>query len=117
MIDRGVGSGGGTLFELLCYVITSAMTSIAPISVASASPVGPADASPGHGHDHGHGDAHRHDHAHTHAHAHVHAPTPAALPRPGWSLVRASLVERLALAGGVSGAIWLGVAWALRPIG
>ena len=36
--------------------------------------------------------------------------------RPPFSLIRASLAVRLALAVGLSGAIWLGVLWARLPI-
>lgn len=74
-----------------------------------------------HGHDHRHGHdeaghaAHGHGGGHAHSHSHSHAPV--ATVRPGASLVRMSLVERLAIAGLVSGVIWLGVFWASRPIG
>jgi hypothetical protein len=72
---------------------------------------------PGHGHGHTHGHDHSHAHDHTHAHAHAHAHAPAGAPRPGVSLVRMSLVERLTVALVVSGLIWGGVLWAMRPIG
>jgi hypothetical protein len=54
-----------------------------------------------HGHAHAHGGAHHH-----HDHAHVAAPP--------LSLLRMSLVERLAGASAVVVAIWLAVFWALR---
>lgn len=76
-----------------------------------------------HEHDHRHGHdeaghaAHGHGGGHVHSHAHAHAHAPVATARPGASLLRMSLVERLAIAGLVSGVIWLGVFWASRPIG
>jgi ABC-type nickel/cobalt efflux system permease component RcnA len=95
-------------------------TSAAPITavVPTSGGNGP-DHGHAHAHDHAHppGEAPDHGHGHGHAHVHAHVPTPVAMPRPGRSLVRMSLGERLILAGGVSGLIWLGVVWALRPIG
>lgn len=58
---------------------------------------------------------HAHDHAHHHGHgpgAHHHEALPlssAALEPPGFSLLRASLALRLALALAVSSLIWLAV--------
>lgn len=71
----------------------------------------------GHDHRHGHDEAGHAAHGHGGGHAHSHAHAPVATARPGASLVRMSLVERLAIAGLVSGVIWLGVFWASRPIG
>ena len=70
-----------------------------------------------HGHDHRHGHDEAGHAAHGHGGGHAHAHAPVATARPGASLVRMSLVERLAIAGLVSGVIWLGVFWASRPIG
>lgn len=57
-----------------------------------------------HGHRHGSGDADHHGHAHD----------PAAVAIPGFSLLRLSALDRLAGSLVLSGAIWLGVWWALR---
>lgn len=72
-----------------------------------------------HSHDHGHSHDHAHNHAHSHAHAahhgHSHAPGerhPAA--RPGFSLLRLSAVQRLAIALPLAALVW---AAALAVIG
>ena len=66
------------------------------------------DAATAHEHDHGHGHEHGHDHGVAHVHVHGAAPE--------FSLVRASLALRLALAGGMSLAVWALVFWARLPI-
>jgi hypothetical protein len=55
-------------------------------------------------HDHHHHPVHHHP-AHHHA---VHAPF-----RPGRSLFRMGLGERLAIAGVISAGLWLAITWAL----
>lgn len=71
-----------------------------------------------HGHGH-HGHEHDHGHAgHDHGHDHAHGPVArVARHRPPFSLVRLSLVGRLAIALTLSGVVWAAVLWALLPIG
>jgi len=76
-----------------------------------------------HGHDHHHGpsadphgtDPHRHGHGETAAQGSGHRHT-AGLEPLHFSLVRASVTARLALAGGLSALIWAAVLWARLPI-
>ncbi len=63
------------------------------------------------GNDHEHGHLHDHDHDHDHAHGPA---MPARLP---FSLVRMSLVGRLAIAAGVAALLWGATLWAVTPIG
>ena len=64
-------------------------------------------------HDHSHG----HDHAHDHAHGHVHSHGPAS-PHPAqaapWSILRMTVVSRLAAAVAVSAVLWAVVLIAMR---
>lgn len=66
-----------------------------------------------HEHEHESGHGHSHDHEHVHSHGHAHGVEAVA---PGFSLVRASLTVRLAIAGGTSLLIWGAVFWAVQPI-
>jgi hypothetical protein len=76
----------------------------------------------GSAHGHGHGHDHGHDHVHGHGHGggvaqgsgHRHGPLGEPLR---FSLVRASVATRLALAGAMSAFIWAAVLWARLPIG
>jgi len=84
-------------------------------------------------HDHAHGDHAGHDHArhdhnheavgpvsqapkpHAHNHDHAHTDSAASAPRrahPGFSLLRMSSLQRVALALTLVAAIWLSVFWA-----
>ena len=71
-------------------------------------------------HDHAKHDHAKHDHAahdapHAHAHSHSHSHDTANAPRranPGFSLLRMSSMQRLALALILVAAIWLSVFWA-----
>lgn len=71
-------------------------------------------------HDHaGHRLGHDHDHDHDHGapgHAHLHEHRSRVPVRVAPSLIRASSVLRLAVAGLVSVLIWVGVLWACLPI-
>ncbi|ADH90122.1 hypothetical protein Snov_2835 [Ancylobacter novellus DSM 506] len=75
-------------------------------------PAAPAHADP---HRHPHPHDHAHDHAHVHAHHHSHAEGerhPAA--RPGFSLLRLSAAQRLAIAVPLAALLWaaaLAVIW------
>jgi len=64
-----------------------------------------------HSHDHGHG----HDHAHGHVPVHSHGP---ASPHPAqaapWSILRMTVLSRLAAAVAVSAALWAAVCLAMR---
>jgi hypothetical protein len=62
-----------------------------------------------HRHDHGHGHAHDHGHAHRHGPA---SPHPAQ-PIP-WSILRMTVISRLAAAIAVSLALWAIVWLAMR---
>ena len=62
-------------------------------------------------HDHDHGHDHTHGHAHDDHHGHAH--DPSAVVAPGPSLLRLSVVERLAGARVICAFIWLGVKWAM----
>lgn len=68
-----------------------------------------------HGHAHAHADHAGHGHAHA-ASAHDHAST-ARRADPGVSLLRMSSAQRLAVAGVLVAAIWLGVFWAWSGAG
>ena len=68
-------------------------------------------------HDHAKHDHAAHDapHAHAHSHSHSHSDETANAPRranPGFSLLRMSSLQRLALAHLLVAAIWLSVFWA-----
>jgi hypothetical protein len=58
---------------------------------------------------------HSHDHAHGHAHAHSHG---SASPHPAqaapWSILRMTVVSRLAAAAAVSACLWAVVWLAMR---
>ena len=60
-----------------------------------------------------HTHADNHGHAHGHVHSHVLAGKPHPRNAPGRSLLRMSIVERMAIAGVFVAAIWLAVAWAI----
>ena len=64
-------------------------------------------------HDH----SHEHDHGHDHAHGHVHSHGPAS-PHPAqaapWSILRMTVVSRLAAAVAVSVVLWAVVLIAMR---
>jgi hypothetical protein len=55
--------------------------------------------------------AHSHDHGHHHGHAHSHGP---AMPHPAqaapWSILRMTVMARLAAALAVSAGLW-GIVW------
>jgi hypothetical protein len=65
--------------------------------------------------------AHSHDHSHTHSHDHGHVPVHShgpALPHPAqaapWSILRMTVVSRLAAAVAVSAVLWSVVWLAMR---
>lgn len=64
-------------------------------------------------HSHGHG--HSHDHAHGHVPVHSHGP---ASPHPAqaapWSILRMTVLSRLAAAVAVSAVLWAAVWLAMR---
>jgi hypothetical protein len=64
-----------------------------------------------HTHDH----SHSHDHGHIHIHVHSHGPASPhpAQPAP-WSILRMTVVSRLAAALAVSAALWSVVWLAMR---
>ncbi len=65
-----------------------------------------------------HSHAHRHDAASAHGvgGGHHHAPeTPHPAQEPPWSMLRLSLLARLALAAGLSAVLWAMVWLAMRP--
>ena len=74
----------------------------------------PAHAADQHSHGqtpHSHAHGHSHDRVHGDAHAHSHAPAARNLPQqPGFSLMRASLAERLLLAAALSALLWIAIA-------
>ena len=59
------------------------------------------------------GSSHGHDHSHPHGHVHVHSHGPAS-PHPAqaapWSILRMTVVSRLAAAVVVSAVLW-GIVW------
>jgi hypothetical protein len=64
---------------------------------------------------HSHSHSHGHDHAHGHVSVHSHGP---ASPHPAqaapWSILRMTVVSRLAAAAAVSVALWATVLLAMR---
>jgi hypothetical protein len=68
-----------------------------------------------HSHDHSHSHSHSHDHDHGHVPVHSHGP---ASPHPAqaapWSILRMTVVSRLAAALAVSAALWSVVWLAMR---
>jgi hypothetical protein len=68
-----------------------------------------------HSHDHSHN--HSHDHGHGHGHVPVHSHGPAS-PHPAqaapWSILRMTVVSRLAAALAVSAVLWTVVWLAMR---
>jgi hypothetical protein len=64
---------------------------------------------------HSHSHSHGHDHAHGHVSVHSHGP---ASPHPAqaapWSILRMTVVSRLAAAVAVSAALWAAVLLAMR---
>jgi hypothetical protein len=66
-------------------------------------------------HSHSHSHSHGHDHAHGHVSVHSHGP---ASPHPAqaapWSILRMTVVSRLAAAVAVSAALWAAVLLAMR---
>lgn len=70
-----------------------------------------------HLHPHPHGHGHGHDHAHAHGHVPVHSHGPAS-PHPAqaapWSILRMTVLSRLAAAVAVSAALWAVVWLAMR---
>jgi hypothetical protein len=66
-------------------------------------------------HLHSHSHSHDHDHAHGHVPVHSHGP---ASPHPAqaapWSILRMTVVSRLAAAAAVSAALWVAVLLAMR---
>jgi hypothetical protein len=67
-----------------------------------------------HGHAHAHDHSNGHDHSHSH-HPHSHGP---ASPHPAqpvtWSILRMTLVARLAAAAAISAGLWAIVLMAMR---
>jgi hypothetical protein len=58
---------------------------------------------------------HSHDHAHDHSHAHSHGPaTPHPAQAAPWSILRMTVVSRLAAAVAVSAGLWVVVWLAMR---
>jgi hypothetical protein len=66
-----------------------------------------------HSHDHGHDHVPAHGHAHAHAHSHGPASPHPAQSAP-WSILRMTLVSRLAAAVAVSAGLWTAVWLAMR---
>jgi hypothetical protein len=66
-------------------------------------------------HDHAQGHSHDHSHGHDHVHAHVHD---AASPHPAqaapWSILRMTMMGRLAAALAVCAVLWVIVLLAMR---
>ena len=64
-----------------------------------------------HSHDH----SHQHDHSHHHGHAHSHGEgTPHPSQPAPWSILRMTVVSRLAAAVAVSAGLWAVVLVAMR---
>ena len=61
---------------------------------------------------HSHSHSHSHDHAHHHAHSHGSAPHPAQVAP--WSILRMTVLARLAAAAAVSAGLWAVVWLAMR---
>jgi hypothetical protein len=59
-----------------------------------------------------HSHSHSHDHAHDHAHSHGSAPHPAQVAP--WSILRMTVLARLAAAAAVSAGLWAVVWLAMR---
>jgi hypothetical protein len=61
--------------------------------------------------------SHEHDHSHAHGHVHVHRHGPAS-PHPAqaapWSILRMTVLSRLAAAVAVSAVLWAVVLMAMR---
>jgi hypothetical protein len=60
-------------------------------------------------HTHSHSDGHHHGHAHSHQHSHDPA-TPHPAQAAPWSILRMTVVARLAAAVAVSAGLW-GIVW------
>ncbi len=64
---------------------------------------------------HSHGHTHAHDHSHSHDHTHSHGP---ASPHPAqpvtWSILRMTMVARVAAAAAISAGLWAIVLVAMR---
>ena len=61
-----------------------------------------------------HRHSHPHDHAHGHVHAHSHGPAPHPAQAAPWSILRMTVLARLAAALAVSAALWAIVLLAMR---
>ena len=62
-----------------------------------------------------HSSDHSHDHGHTHSHAHSHGPTSPHPAQPvSWSILRMTVIARLAAALAVSAGLWAIVFLAMR---
>lgn len=61
-----------------------------------------------------HSHAHGHHHGHDHGHAHAHGPLPHPAQTTRWSILRMTVLARVAAALAVSAGLW-GIVWlALR---
>ena len=58
--------------------------------------------------------SHPHDHPHGHVHAHSHGPAPHPAQAAPWSILRMTVVYRLAAAVAVSACLWAIVWMAMR---
>ena len=58
---------------------------------------------------------HKHDHSHGHAHHGGHGAAHAVAAPAGWSLLRASVAERLAGSAVLLAVLWALVFWAMQP--
>jgi len=64
---------------------------------------------------HSHSHSHSHDHSHHHGHTHSHGPaTPHPAQAAPWSILRMTVVARLAAAAAVSAGLWAIVWLAMR---
>jgi hypothetical protein len=68
-------------------------------------------------HSHGHSHARGHSHGHDHSHGpevHGHGPAPHPAQPVTWSILRMTLVARLAVAAAISAGLWAVVLVAMR---
>jgi hypothetical protein len=64
---------------------------------------------------HVHSHDHTHDHGHHHGHAHSHGPETPHPPQPApWSILRMTVLSRLAAALALSAGLWAVVLLAMR---
>lgn len=58
----------------------------------------------------------KHDHSHAHHGGHGHARAHASAAPAGWSLLRASVAERLMGSAVLLAVLWALVIWAMQPV-